>query len=410
MRAADVRHGEASLQQKLHALYNLSPRAKVSRGFRPEYLNLLRAFGDPQKKLPPTIHIAGTNGKGSTLAFARAILEANGYAVHAYTSPHLIEFNERIYLAGKNIGNSDLEALIDRALELNAGVETTFFEITTAMAFAAFAETPADVFLCETGLGGRLDCTNVIENPAATIVTTISYDHMEFLGPTLAQIAAEKAGIMKPSAPCVVGAQEHSEALEFLLQEAAQKGIETVSYEVAPAPSGLGLRGDHQVRNAQAALAALQTMKDRFPLDPVKTQHGLKNASWPARLQYIDIKEKYPNIELWYDGGHNESAAKILADQAQRWREKDGLPLHLIVGMKKDKDAGAFVAPLAPFAETITLIDVPGVASVQDLPGVSYRRAASISAALGALPKDRPIRVLLTGSLYLAAPLAKALA
>lgn len=410
MHAADLRHSRPSLQQKLEALYTLSPQKKVALGFRPEYLALLEAFDNPHKKLPPTIHIAGTNGKGSSVAMLRAVLEAGGYKVHAYTSPHLIDFNERIYLAGKNIDDDALEKLVDRALALNKGRETTFFEITTAMSFAAFAETPADIFLCEVGLGGRLDCTNIIERPILTILTTISYDHEKFLGDTLQQIAFEKAGIMKPGSPCVVGVQEHPEALETVLQIAQNQAIPVVKATPAPDSTALNLPGAHQRLNAGGVLAALDLIKDRFPVTPEKVQHGLNHVSWPARLQHIEYKYKNNLHEVWYDGGHNESAAKILAVQLQQWRKEDAKPLYLVMAMKTDKNADAFAGHLAPYAQKIVLCEIPGMDSVQVLEGIDYDKATSLEGAFEAIRDLPPGRILVCGSLYLARPLAKALA
>lgn len=410
MYVADLRHSSPSLSDKLHALYNLRPHNKMELGFRPEFFELLRAFGDPHKCLPPTIHVAGTNGKGSTVAMLRAILESAGYKVHTYTSPHLIEFNERIYIAGNHITHEALEILIDRALALNAGRESTFFEITTAMAFAAFAENPADILLCETGLGGRLDCTNIIENPLLSIITTVSYDHTEFLGDTLEKIAREKAGIMKPGAPCVIGRQEHPEALHALQKIASEKGIETILYDRAPMPPVTpNLAGAHQLDNARGVLAALDTIKERFPITQEQIERGLKNIHWPARLQKCESTKILPGWEVWYDGGHNESGARVLAAQAQHWRAQDNLPLHIILGMKENKNANAFVSHLLPHAASITLIEVPDIRSVKTISITATAQAKNLQEALETVMKGAKGRILVCGSLYLAAPLAKAL-
>jgi dihydrofolate synthase/folylpolyglutamate synthase len=440
MYEADLQHPENRLQEKLKALYELRPAKSLTLGFRPEFLQLLEALGNPHRKLPPTIHIAGTNGKGSTVATLKALLEASGKTVHTYTSPHLKRFNERIVLAGEEITDADLERLIDKALLLNAGHQTTFFEITTAIAFAAFAETPADVLLLETGLGGRLDCTNVIEQPIATIITSIGYDHQEYLGETLEEIASEKAGIMKAGVPCILGAGVDDTVLDVFRIKAAALNVPLSSHDAdwritpagqthmifsteneevtLPCPN---LVGAHQIANAGTALAALWAVKNRFGWPVDKFQNGLERIVWPARFQKIHTSalghSASTQIEFWYDGGHNVQAARVIAAQLEDWTKTDPKSLHLIFGMKGDKDAPAFLETLIPHVQSITHIDIHGVGGFMEYaqfenlmkmrsPSVPINHAADVPSALLAirngLGSNERVRVLLCGSLYLA--------
>jgi dihydrofolate synthase/folylpolyglutamate synthase len=397
MYAADLRHPAPGLEEKLHALYNLNRGTKLDLSFRPQYLNLLKAFSDPHKKLPPVIHVAGTNGKGSVIAMLRAALEEAGYKVHVYTSPHLYAFNERIRLAGKLIDDESLEQLIDGAIELNNGADVTFFEITSAMAFAAFSAVPADILLLETGLGGRMDCTNIIENPLLTIITPIAYDHMEYLGDTLKKIAAEKAGIIKQNIPCVT-AQQQPDALKILQQKSAESGSELLfplDHDITP-----NLTGPHQTENAAIACAALAAIFGRFPVSKNQMQNAFQKIEWPGRLEKLS-----DDPEIWYDGGHNEHAARAIAAQAAAWKEQDGKPLHLILGMKADKNAGAFINRLLPFAASSQIIPIPGVDSITAIPGA--HSSSTLSRALANTGGKG--RILVCGSLYLAAPLRDSL-
>jgi len=309
MYEADLKHPDKTLEHKLHMLYDLNRYKIIDLSFRPPYLDLLHKFGHPHHHLPPVIHIAGTNGKGSIVAMLRAVLEQAGYKVHAYTSPHLLHFNERLYLAGEDIEDGPLEALIDEALDYNEGREVTFFEITTALSFAAFSRERADILLLETGLGGRLDCTNVIEKPLVSIISKISYDHMEYLGETLQEIAAEKAGIMKKGVPCIIGMQseqaikeggmdvfeEKAEALgvklyraghEWLIEQRGEGMCFTFDREefILPLPN---LQGLHQIENAGAALAAMKIIECTLPVSPASSREGLCKIKWGGRLQLI---------------------------------------------------------------------------------------------------------------------------
>jgi len=391
---------------------------------------LLERLGHPERKLPRVVHAAGTNGKGSVIAFVRAILEAHGLRVHVYTSPHLIRFSERIVVAGMEIGEDALIELLEECEAANGNEPITFFEITTAAAFLAFARTPADVTLLETGLGGRLDATNVITNPELTMLTPISVDHQAFLGDTLAEIAGEKAGILKPSIPCVV-AEQRPEAARVILARAeaveaplawqesdwfVRLDANVLVFEdggrrtVFPAPR---LAGAHQVTNAGVAVASVRRLGG-LEIDDDSIREGLQNAFWPARLQRLDGGRLCTLIpkgwELWLDGGHNPAAGEALAAHVATL---DGGPLHLIFGGLKNKDAEGILAPLAPYTSRLMTVAIPGqengltaeeAAAAGSATGLTGEPASSVEQALALLVRDGggPARVLICGSLYLA--------
>jgi dihydrofolate synthase/folylpolyglutamate synthase len=388
---------------------------------------LLDALGNPQKDLPPVIHIAGTNGKGSTQAMVRAGLEAAGHKVHAYTSPHLARFHERIRLAGTLISEADLTALLDECYAKNGADDITYFEITTCAALLAFARTPADFTLLEVGLGGRLDATNVIDRPELTIITPVSMDHEAFLGTTIAAIAGEKAGIIKRGVPCIIGPQSES-GLDVMEARAAQCGAPVLAYgqhwHSGPERDGmiyqdeLGLLdlplpilpGLHQIQNAGMALAALR----HLGCDEAACTAGLTQAVWPARMQRLR-RGPLANLanasgaELWLDGGHNPAAGAALALVLRSLPKR---PTHMICGMLNTKDVGGYLAPLAQVATSLTGVSIPG--EVNTLPadqtaqaarhvGLAGRTADTVTEALQAILADDPhARVLICGSLYLA--------
>ncbi|MEQ8226916.1 MAG: folylpolyglutamate synthase/dihydrofolate synthase family protein [Rhodospirillales bacterium] len=394
---------------------------------------LLDRLGNPERNLPPVVHVAGTNGKGSVIAVLRSVLEAAGQRVHAHISPHLVHFNERIRLAGELIPDSDLQALLEECEDANGGEPITFFEITTGAALLAFARNPADVLILETGLGGRLDATNVVEKPLLTAITPISLDHQQFLGDTIEEIAAEKAGILKPGVPCVVGPQRPS-VLQVLDDRADAVGATVLAHGrdwmAEPADDGRGffltlggqtseypasaLVGRHQLINAAQALACLDAMEG-FRAKPGQVLRGLAGAHWPARLQQLTkgplISRLAPGWSLWLDGGHNAAAGAVIADHARdAWGEK---PLHLICGMINSKDPAAFLEPLASVAASITGVAIPGetntlpaedIAAAGTGLGLAATTAPSVQAALwGLLDREQgPQRVLICGSLYLA--------
>jgi dihydrofolate synthase / folylpolyglutamate synthase len=391
---------------------------------------LLAALGDPHDHLPPIVHVAGTNGKGSTIAFLRAALEAAGYRVNIFTKPHLVRFNERIRLSGKLIDEATLGALLEECERANVGQPITYFEITTAAAFLAFARTPADIVLLETGLGGRFDATNVIAAPAVTAITPVSLDHQHFLGDTVTAIAGEKAGILKPGRPAVLGPQV-TEGAAVLEARAAALGAPLFrhgrEWQVEQTAAGLryrgrrwpdlelpapGLLGAHQYDNAGTALACLDCL-DGFALAPEALARGMTEVEWPARLQRLQrgaLAERLPpGWELWLDGGHNAGGGAALGAVAGTWRDR---PLQLIFGMIKTHDARAFLRPLAPYVAGLGGVTIAGeanaltaaeAAAAANEVGIAAAPCAGIAEAIDAATRRAPAgRVLICGSLYLA--------
>ncbi|MGI3185222.1 bifunctional folylpolyglutamate synthase/dihydrofolate synthase [Nioella aestuarii] len=388
---------------------------------------LLAALGHPEAKLPPVIHVAGTNGKGSTLAMLRAGIEAAGQAAHVYTSPHLARFHERIRLAGDLIDEDLLSDILDECLAANGPDSITYFEITTAAALLAFTRVHADWTLLETGLGGRLDATNVVDQPRLTIITPVDLDHQQYLGETIAEIAGEKAGIIKRGVPCVVGPQP-DEALEVIEARAARHGAPLLVHGqhwhvweergrlVFQDETGLldlplpNLVGAHQVMNAGAVLATLR----HLGFDEAICEAAVTRAEWPARMQrlktgpLVDMANA-AGSELWLDGGHNPAAALAIVESLSRLPAK---PTHLICGMLNTKDVGGFMRPLAGVAGGLHAVSIPGQAatlSAEDTvakaraAGLRAATAEDVQSALSAILAESPgTRVLICGSLYLA--------
>ncbi len=386
---------------------------------------LLDALGNPERHLPPVIHVAGTNGKGSTQAMIRAGLEAQGSAVHAYTSPHLARFHERIRVAGELISEEDLIKALEACETANGDTPITYFEITTCAALLAFANTPADYTLLEVGLGGRLDATNVIDKPEICVITPVSIDHEQYLGDTLGKIAFEKAGILKRNTFGVIGPQE-DEALEVIERQAAKVGatlkIHGQHWHVweengrllyqdenglwdLPMPA---LIGSHQMQNAGAALATLRILG----VSEEAAADAMTKATWPARLQHLrngPLVEAAGECELWLDGGHNPAAGKALAEALDRLPQR---PLHLITGMLNTKDAAGYLRPLAQKAVTLHGVTIPGEAatlSAEDTVqaarsvGLDAEVAGSVQEAIETIKsRDAAARILICGSLYLA--------
>jgi len=386
---------------------------------------LLAALGNPERRLPPVIHIAGTNGKGSTLAMIRAGLEAQGARVHAYTSPHLARFHERIRLAGDLISEPALTALLDECVQANGPDSITFFEITTCAALLAFARSPADFILLEVGLGGRLDATNVIAAPALTIITPVSLDHQQFLGDTLPEIAFEKAGILKRGIPCIVGPQQ-PEGLAVIEAQARRLGAPLLAHGqhwhafedrnrlIYQDENGLldlplpNLPGPHQIQNAGSAIAALRHLDQ----GEAACEAAVTRAVWPARMQRLRVGplvDLAPGVELWLDGGHNPAGGAAIAATLARMPRRE---THLICGMLNTKDVRGYMAPLAGHATRLHAVTIPGEKNT--LPAETTRDAAlsagldavtapSVAAALAAITATAPeARVLICGSLYLA--------
>ncbi|MEM9636046.1 MAG: folylpolyglutamate synthase/dihydrofolate synthase family protein [Pseudomonadota bacterium] len=386
---------------------------------------MLDALDNPQNRLPPVIHIAGTNGKGSTLAMIRAGLEAAGKTVHAYTSPHLARFHERIRVSGALISEADLTAVLDECYAANNGEDITYFEITTCAALLAFARAPADYTLLEVGLGGRLDATNVIAQPAMTVITPVSIDHQQFLGDTLGKIAFEKAGILKRGVPCVVARQEE-EGGEVIEQVAARIGAPLQIYgqhwHVGPERDGIvyqderglldlprpTLPGDHQIMNAGTALTVLRSLE----IDTAACEAAVTRAEWPARMQRLKagpLVAVAPDAELWLDGGHNPAAGEALARHLASLPRR---PTHLVCGMLNTKDIGGYLRPLAQVADRLVAVSIPGeantlpaeaTAEAAQQAGFQAQTAQSVQAALAEIVAETPdARILICGSLYLA--------
>lgn len=413
---------------RLHALHPMLIDLSLDRMRR-----TLASLGHPEQRLPPVVHVAGTNGKGSTCAFLRAIAEAAGQRVHAYTSPHLVRFHERVRLAGRLVSEADLTAALEEVERINAGQPITVFEITTAVAFHLFASVPADLLVLEVGLGGRFDATNVVDAPAATAIASVSMDHMEYLGDTVAKIAAEKAGILKPGVPCATGTQP-PEALSVIAGQAAGLGAPLLArgrewsverradgrllYRDARGTLDLpppALPGPHQADNAGIAIAALRAWNPPWLTDAAIAE-GLARAEWPARMQRLHgrLAAQLPEgWELWLDGGHNAGAGTALAEHLRTaWQDR---PAHLLVGMKNSKAAADFLRPLVPEATTLWAVAEPGqhlampVEAIVAASGGVARPGPTVAEALAAVPKDGPpARVLICGSLYLAGEVLKA--
>ncbi len=386
---------------------------------------LLARLGHPQKRLPPVIHVAGTNGKGSTCAFIRAMAEAAGLRVHVYTSPHLVRFNERIRIAGGLVTDDQLLDAMMRIERINDNAPITVFEVITATAFDLFAATPADLCVLEVGLGGRGDATNVIDPPAACAITSISLDHRELLGPTVNIIAGEKAGIMKSGVPVAIGAQP-DEVRSVLLDQAAVLNapvkLRGRDWDIAPTTAGFrysdatgwfdapapSLPGLFQQDNAGIAIAAMRATT--IPFHPT----GLTQADWPARLQRLHgrLADLLPaGWELWLDGGHNPGAGIVLAEHLRGWADR---PVHLIIGMKQAKDSAEFLRPLLPEVATVWAVSEPGqhsalpVEAIIEASGGVARPGPRVADALRSVAgTGTPARVLICGSLYLAGEVLK---
>ena len=402
---------------------------------RPAYRDLLAKLGDPHTKLPPVFHVAGTNGKGSTCAFLRSMLEAAGYRVHVYTSPHLVSFHERIRIAGSLISEEELTAILNECRQHSPGNNVTYFEAATAAAFTAFARHSADFTIIEVGLGGRLDATNVIPKPFASLITRLSFDHREYLGATMAKIAFEKAGIMRTGVPCFAAAQPDSAALQTL-RDAAQKihaplSIGGDAWRVEKMPDGFrysddhhaldlpipALLGEHQFGNAGLAIATL-IRSQIAGITRETIAKGLQSVEWPARLQRLAkgaLAALLPQgSELWLDGGHNDSAGEVLAQQAEVWGSGDNLPLHLICGMLTTKHPAEFLTPLRPYVssfQAVPIADEPASFTAEALTEVARasglqnaKPASTIEQAIKNLTSSstQPLRILICGSLYLA--------
>ena len=389
---------------------------------------LLERVGHPERKLPPVIHVAGTNGKGSALAFMRAMAEAAGLSVHVYTSPHLVRFHERIRLGGTLISEDSLQALLSECEDANGGAPITFFEITTVAALLAFARQPADLLLLEVGLGGRLDATNVIDKPLASVITPVSMDHLEFLGDSLAKIAAEKAGIIKPGVPAVVGLQE-PEAMAVIEAKAHELGAPLSvagrdwwvirsdgQWNLAFGENALtlpmpGLEGPHQQENA--ALAIMTLKGAGLAISNAAIAQGVSAATWPARLQHVEGTGLADAVII--DGGHNPAAAEAIARAIDAMPE---MPTRMLMGLLANRNPNDFLRPLAGRVTEVWSVPMPGhechapevIAEAARNLGMAARPFESLEVALEALrAKPHAGRLLIGGSLYLAGAALEAL-
>lgn len=394
--------------------------------------SILGRLGNPQERLPPVIHVAGTNGKGSTVAYLRSMLEAAGLRVHCYTSPHLVKFHERIRVAGELISEPDLTALLEECETANGNAPITFFEITTAAAFLAFSRTPADYLILEVGLGGRLDATNVVDRPKLSVITAIDYDHQQYLGITLTLIAREKAGILKRKVPAIVGVQPDEARAEIeRVAERAAAPLQIANQDwqcfeqhgrlVFQDEGGLldlplpHLQGRHQVDNAGNAIAAIRALADGRIADH-HIAEGLKSVTWPARMQRLGPGALWTLVpadaELWLDGGHNPSAARALAQAFSDLNDRHSRPLVLIWGMLNTKDAESFIGAFSGIvhrAVTLTIPEEENAVAAETLAqaargkGLAAETAASLEDALRQASLTTPApRILICGSLYLA--------
>ena len=395
---------------------------------------LLDGLGNPERRLPPVVHVAGTNGKGSVIAYLRAMLEAAGRRVHVYTSPHLVRFHERVRLAGRLIEEPHLLDLLEECERANGAAPITFFEVTTCAAFLAFARMPADILLLEVGLGGEFDATNVIDRPRLCVLTPISFDHMQHLGNTLTAIAGVKAGIMKRGVPAVVGPQLPEPAAVFEARAAAlgcalsrhghewsaERAGEAMIFRAAGGERRLplpALIGAHQIDNAGTALACLPHLAE-FGVDDAAIRRGLREVEWPARMQRLrhgPLIELLPaGWELWIDGCHNADGGRVAAAVAAGWAaERAALPLHLIFASLSTHDPLAILQPFAGLARDIHTVAVPGehktlsaeesaaAARRADLPALASASVRDALADIVATVRG-PARVLICGSLYLA--------
>ncbi len=429
MRPKPIHKDSEALQKALRELEHLHPK-KIDLGLG-RIERVLKNLGDPQHRLPPTIHVAGTNGKGSTTAFLRAMAEAQGLRVHVYTSPHLVSFCERIVLAGEMISEPKLLDILARIQTANAGEPLSFFEATTAAAFLAFSEASADLLILEVGLGGRCDATNVIDRPAATVITPIDYDHAEFLGRDLAQIAREKAGIFKRHAPAF--SAEQSNLVRAVLDGEAAKtrsklqsmGEHFSAYAQQgrlvfedenslldlPLPS---LRGAHQIMNAGLAVAVAKSLH----IDDRAIAKGIETASWPARLQPLTqgplaAMANAAGAQLWLDGGHNPHAGRALAHAMAELDAAEPRPLVLIMGILANKDAPGFLDAFEGLAHSLIAVPIPdhtslAAESLMDIAkgrGIKAFAANSVAEAIKTITEAKtktPPRILICGSLYLA--------
>ncbi len=375
-------------------------------------LNALESLGRPQDRLPPVIHVAGTNGKGSTCAFMRAMMEAAGLSVHVFTSPHLVRFNERIRLAGEIVDDVRLIDWLERTYDAIKGQEITQFEATTATALLAFSEVPADVLILEVGLGGSYDATNVIDQPALSVITPIDFDHKAFLGSDIRKIAGEKAGIIKSGRPALTAIQRKicDEVIAKRAEDVGAPLYRLKAHFIDAMPEDLGLLGEHQRANAALAAMAVQLFGNSTIIDQNAIFEGARNVVWPARMQRLKdgpLTALAPDQEIWLDGGHNPHAARAIARQLNNMPGRTSL----VTAMLASKDATGYFMPFRQVRpEVFTLPNAPGhqgaepqaLAEAATNAGLKAAAYDSLEAALKAAAATGVDRILICGSLYLA--------
>ncbi|RST62983.1 bifunctional folylpolyglutamate synthase/dihydrofolate synthase [Candidatus Aquarickettsia rohweri] len=401
--------------------------------------SLLKKLGNPEKKIPPVIHVAGTNGKGSTIAFLKSILNSAGYKVHQYTSPHLLNFNERIVISDNKITDNQLYEVIEECRFNAKGLDLTFFEATTGAAFLAFSKYHADIVLLETGLGGRYDATNIMENTLMSIITPISYDHMEYLGNNLLDIASEKAGIIKNYSKCIISWQE-TKVLNYLIDECKKIGSEYIACQKDwnfkkieqgfqfldlvndkiidfPMPNLIGI---HQIINASTAICAARNLNGNFTINFNNLKQGIMSANWPSRMEKVQngtILSLLPkNSEIWLDGAHNELGAQMIAATIDTFIK---MPTFLINGRTRNRDIKGFLLPFKDKVEYVLAVPVewePDSENPEKIKNIAHNigiksiEFESLKEALqlcNKLSKGNSIRVIICGSLYLTADLKK---
>ena len=375
-------------------------------------LNALELLGRPQDRLPPVIHVAGTNGKGSTCAFMRAMMEAAGLSVHVFTSPHLVRFNERIRLAGEIVDDARLIDWLERTHDAIKGQEITQFEATTATALLAFSEVPADVLILEVGLGGSYDATNVIDQPALSVITPIDFDHKAFLGSDIRKIAGEKAGIIKSGRPALTAIQRKicDDVIAKRAEDVGAPLYRLKAHFIDAMPEDLGLLGEHQRANAALAAMAVQLFGNSTIIDQNAIFEGARNVVWPARMQRLKdgpLTALAPDQEIWLDGGHNPHAARAIARQLNNMPGRTAL----VAAMLASKDATGYFMPFRQVRpEVFTLPNAPGhqgaepqaLAEAATNAGLKAASCDSLEAALKAAVATGVDRILICGSLYLA--------
>ncbi len=423
----DVEHINENLEKKLSSIYGLRSASRVNFEDNSSYVSLLESLGNPHLKIPKAIHVAGTNGKGSTLAFLEEMMRQSGKVCHKYTSPHLLKFNERIVISGNEITDKQLEQALDYVLDVNGKRECSLFEIITALAFYVFAENEADYCLLETGLGGRLDCTNHIKEAAATIIGNIGLDHTEFLGNSVKEIAGEKAAIMKNGSPCIVSRQEDDmkDIVEEVISDmAAKMKVDTlffdkewfiekdnknrirfiygdVKYNLSP---NIALVGEHQIYNFGSALVAFINVTGIIPSADLLV-NVLNNTKWRGRMEKINYRDLPKGWELWFDGGHNENCARAISRQIDKW----GGDTHLIIGMMKHKDVGDFIKIISENASSISFVNISDdgesydADELNDIAKGKGRVYNNVDEAISNIKSNngKNGRILVTGSFYL---------